>query len=175
MASCWPISALTAASSSLAFPSRMIRFWVATLISCSRAISAVRSASSCTFLFTAMFFATTVLVTVSRPLAPKMSSARISARGVWASSVMVTDSRVKPLRPRSSRSALLTSCAKCSRFMCRARKSLCAATARSAPTSLGSSSSCDFCRMASALACPSSIPMVRAAFFTSSSAGSTRM
>ena len=175
IASFCAISALTAASSSRALPSRMMRSWVATLICCSRAISAVRSASSCTFRFTAMFFSTTVCVTVCRPLAPKMSSARMSESGVWANSVMVTDSSVKPLRPRSSRSALLTSCAKCSRFMCSARKSFCAATARRAPTSLGSSSSWPVRRIASVEACPSSMPRVRAAFLTSSSAGSTRM
>ena len=153
----------------------MMRFCVATLISCSRSISAVRSASSCTLRFTAMFFSTTVLVTVSRPEAPKMSSTRISDSGVWVSSVMVTDSRVKPLRPRSSRSAFETSWAKCSRLRCSARKSFCAATARRAPTSFGSSSCCALLRIDSLEACPSSMPMVRAAFFTSSSLGSTRM
>jgi len=47
-----------------------------------------------------MFFCTTVLVTVSRPDAPKMSSLRSSDNGVWVSSVMVTDSRGEAIAPQ---------------------------------------------------------------------------
>ena len=115
----------------------------ATLISCSRCdLGGALGFLLHLLLHARCSFRTTVFVTVSRPEAPKMSSARISDSGVCVSSVMVTDSSVKPLRPRSSRSAFETSCAKCSRLRCSARKSFCAATARMAPTSFGSSSCC---------------------------------